>query len=51
MSPLFDDSYLVGISLDNTMFVSAFGEANEGHTSPMYRLAGSPHDTLHRGFP
>lgn len=27
------------ISLDNTMFVSAFGETHEGHTSPRYRLA------------
>jgi hypothetical protein len=26
------------ISLDGTMFVSAFGETHEGHTSPMYRL-------------
>lgn len=26
------------ISLDGTMFVSAFGESHEGHTSPMYRL-------------
>ncbi|MGH3767474.1 MAG: helix-turn-helix domain-containing protein [Pseudonocardiaceae bacterium] len=38
------------ISLDNTMFVSAFGEKHEGHTLPMYRLAGSPHGALHRGF-
>lgn len=38
------------ISLDNAMFVSAFGETHEGHTSPMYRLAGSPHGALHRGF-
>ncbi len=38
------------ISLDNTMFVSAFGETHEGHTSPMYRLVGSPHGALHRGF-
>jgi hypothetical protein len=26
------------ISLDGAMFVSAFGETHEGHTSPMYRL-------------
>jgi len=38
------------ISLDGTMFVSAFGETHEGHTSPMYRLTGSPHGALHRGF-
>jgi hypothetical protein len=38
------------IGLDNTLFVSAFGESHEGHTSPMYRLAGSPHGSLHRGF-
>lgn len=39
-----------GVSLDGTMFVSAFGETHEGHTSPMYRLANSPHGALHRGF-
>ena len=38
------------ISLDGAMFVSAFGETGEGHTSPMYRLTGSPHGALHRGF-
>jgi hypothetical protein len=38
------------IGLDSTLFVSAFGETHEGHTSPMYRLAGSPHGALHRGF-
>lgn len=38
------------IGLDNTLFVSAFGEIHEGHTSPMYRIAGSPHGALHRGF-
>jgi hypothetical protein len=38
------------IALDSTMFVSAFGESHEGHTSPMYRLTGSPHGALHRGF-
>jgi transcriptional regulator with XRE-family HTH domain len=38
------------ISLDSTMFVSAFGATQEGHTSPMYRLTGSPHGALHRGF-
>lgn len=38
------------ISLDGTMFVSAFGETHEGHTSPMYRLTSSPHGALHRGF-
>ncbi len=38
------------VSLDNTMFVSAFGKTHEGHTSPMYRVAESPHGALHRGF-
>lgn len=38
------------IGLDGTLFVSAFGESHEGHTSPMYRIAGSPHGALHRGF-
>lgn len=38
------------IAVDSTMFVSAFGENQEGHTSPMYRLTGSPHGALHRGF-
>jgi hypothetical protein len=38
------------ISLDGTMFVSAFGETHEGHTSPMYRLTNSPHGALYRGF-
>jgi hypothetical protein len=38
------------IALDSTMFVSAFGDSHEGHTSPMYRLTGSPHGALHRGF-
>jgi hypothetical protein len=37
------------IGLDSTLFVSAFGESHEG-MSPMYRLAGSPHGSLHRGF-
>jgi transcriptional regulator with XRE-family HTH domain len=38
------------IGLDSTLFVSAFGETHEGHTPPMYRIAGSPHGALHRGF-
>src|SRR4051794_34735111 len=38
------------ISLDSTMFVSAFGETHEGHTSPMYRLTSSPHGALYQGF-
>ena len=29
---------------------TAWGETHEGHTSPMYRLTGSPHGALHRGF-
>jgi len=35
---------------DTTLFVSAFGEKHEGHTSPMYQITGSPHGALHRGF-
>ncbi|QKV74519.1 helix-turn-helix domain-containing protein [Amycolatopsis sp. Hca4] len=38
------------IGLDATLFLSAFGESHEGHTSPMYKLTGSPHGALHRGF-
>jgi transcriptional regulator with XRE-family HTH domain len=38
------------IGLDNTLFLSAFGDKHEGHTSPMYKLTGSPHGSLHRGF-
>lgn len=38
------------IGLDDTLFVSAFGENHEGHTSSMYRITGSPHGALHRGF-
>jgi transcriptional regulator with XRE-family HTH domain len=38
------------IGLDATLFISAFGESHEGHTSPMYKLTGSPHGALHRGF-
>lgn len=38
------------IGLDSTVFLSAFGEQHEGHTSPMYKLTGSPHGALHRGF-
>lgn len=38
------------LGLDTTLFVSAFGEAHEGHTSPMYKITGSPHGALHRGF-
>jgi transcriptional regulator with XRE-family HTH domain len=38
------------IGLDGTLFISAFGESHEGHTSPMYKLTGSPHGALHRGF-
>lgn len=38
------------IALDSCMFISAFGESHEGHTSPMYKLTGSPHGALHRGF-
>jgi hypothetical protein len=29
------------IALDATLFISAFGESHEGHTSPMYKLTGS----------
>jgi transcriptional regulator with XRE-family HTH domain len=38
------------IGLDDTLFVSAFGERHEGHTSPMYKITGSPHGALHRGY-
>ena len=38
------------IGLDETLFVSAFGETHEGHTSLMYKITGSPHGSLHRGF-
>jgi len=33
-----------------TKFLSTFGESHEGHTSPMYKLTGSPHGALHSGF-
>lgn len=39
------------ISLDSTMFVSAFGESTEGHSSPMYRIGSTAYGgALHRGF-
>ncbi|MFF0144658.1 helix-turn-helix protein [Amycolatopsis sulphurea] len=38
------------IGLDSTLFISAFGDRHEGHTSPMYKITGSPHGALHRGF-
>lgn len=38
------------IALDDTMFVSAFGETHEGHTSPMYRITATNSGALHRGF-
>jgi transcriptional regulator with XRE-family HTH domain len=38
------------LGLDTTLFISAFGEKHEGHTSPMYKITGSPHGALHRGF-
>jgi transcriptional regulator with XRE-family HTH domain len=38
------------LGLDTTLFISAFGEEHEGHTSPMYKITGSPHGALHRGF-
>ncbi len=39
------------ISLDQTMFVSAFGEDSEGHMSPMYKITSSAYSgALHRGF-
>ena len=38
------------IGLDATLFVSAFGQTHEGHTSPMYKITGSPHGVLHRGL-
>ncbi len=39
------------IALDGSMFVSAFGEGTEGHTSPMYKISSTAYGgTLHRGF-
>lgn len=39
------------IALDHTLFVSAFGEATEGHISPMYKISASARaGALHRGF-
>jgi transcriptional regulator with XRE-family HTH domain len=38
------------ISLDDALFVSAFGQSHEGHTSPMYRITRTTSGALHRGF-
>ncbi|GAA1249701.1 hypothetical protein GCM10009676_40260 [Prauserella halophila] len=38
------------IGLDDTLFVSAFGEVHEGHTSPMYQLGPSPYGAFWRGI-
>lgn len=39
------------IALDGTLFVSAFGEATEGHTSSMYKISATVSGgALHRGF-
>jgi hypothetical protein len=38
------------IGLDDALFVSAFGESHEGHTSPMYRITRTSSGALHRGF-
>ncbi len=38
------------IWLDDTVFVSAFGDEWEGHESAMYKLAPTPYGALHRGF-
>lgn len=38
------------IGVDTALFVSAFGETHEGHTSPMYKIARSTHGALYRGF-
>lgn len=38
------------IGLDDSLFVSAFGETHEGHTSPMYRITRTSSGALHRGF-
>ncbi len=39
------------IALDETLFVSAFGQDVEGHTSPMYKISSSAYGgALHRGF-
>lgn len=39
-----------GIGLDTLLFLSAFGDSHEGHTSPMYELTNSPHGALYRSF-
>ncbi|MGH3775428.1 MAG: helix-turn-helix domain-containing protein [Pseudonocardiaceae bacterium] len=39
------------IALDETLFVSAFGQDTEGHTSPMYQISSAAYGgALHRGF-
>lgn len=39
------------IALDDTLFVSAFGEVTEGHTSPMYKISPAVSGgALHRGL-
>lgn len=38
------------IGMDDTLFVSAFGESHEGHTSPMYRITRTLSGAWHRGF-
>ena len=39
------------VALDDTLFVSAFGAATEGHASPMYRISTTVSgEALHRGF-
>ncbi|MGH4017560.1 MAG: helix-turn-helix domain-containing protein [Pseudonocardiaceae bacterium] len=39
------------IALDETLFVSAFGQDIEGHTSPMYKISSTAYGgALHRGF-
>ncbi|MGH3793905.1 MAG: hypothetical protein ACRDSP_03355 [Pseudonocardiaceae bacterium] len=39
------------IALDETLFVSAFGQDTEGHTSPMYKISTAAYGgALHRGF-
>ncbi len=39
------------IALDETLFVSSFGNDIEGHTSPMYKISSAAHGgAMHRGF-
>lgn len=39
------------LAFPGTLFVSAFGDTHEGHTSPMYQVTESPHGALYPGIP